>query len=153
MIQGKDLISKLTKGLGLEWCDTVNSLLVNSLDTAARVFVFCRVPFPVTGFGNFHSYVNDIYDVLERELSLFLHDWDINPIGSYSFYLANFKYYRSLSGEEEDSDDNYMPTGKFQDIMAAFAMGTHARLGNDDGCVVGILNDELLRCIFTHGMF
>jgi hypothetical protein len=162
---GKDIFLKLTKGIGSEWCESVNSFLVTSLDTAARVFVFCRVPFPVTGFGNFSESVDDVFDILCRELCLFLHNWDINPNGRYSFYVANFKYYRSLSeslnahgnGESEpsddSSDDHYMPVGKFQDIMAAFAMGGHARLGAGDGCVIGILSDELLRCIFAHGIF
>ena len=153
---GKDIISKLTKGVGSEWCEFVNLFLVNSLDTTARVFVFCRVPFPVTGFGNFHESVQDIFEILERELSLFLHNWEIGPMGSYSFYLVNFKYYRSISndaGDSEDSDQYYIPIGKFQDIMAAFAMGGHARLGASDNCIVGTLNDEIFRCIFSHGVF
>lgn len=152
---GVDIMQRLTKGVGREWCESVNFFLVNTLDTTARVFVFCRVPFPVTGFGDFRDSVQDIFDVLERELCLFMHNWNIHPMGTYSFYLANFRYYRSLSAGSSGFDDDchYLPMGKFQDIMAAFAMGIHPRLGSNQDCVVSVLNDELLRCIFTHGVF
>lgn len=156
MMHGVNIILKLTKGIGREWCESVNLLLVNSLNTAARVFVFSRVPFPVTGFGDFRDYVHDVFDILERELSIVLHSWDIGPFGSYSFYLVNFKYYRSISSDTSDSEDNdlfYMPIGKFQDIMTAFVMGMHQRLGANSECVVGLLNDEIFKCIFSHGIF
>jgi len=153
---GVGMLLRFTKGVGKEWCESVNSFLVNTLDTAARVFVFCSVPFPVVDMGNFRDTIQDVFEILERELCLFMHSWVIHPMGTYSFYLANFVYYQSLSGESNgsvDDDCRYMPIGKFQHIMAAFAMGVHPRLGSREDCVVSLLSDEILRIIFSCNVF
>jgi hypothetical protein len=151
--QGSDIFLKLTKGIGRNWCELVNMFLVNTLDTAARVFVYTRVPFPVTGFGDIQESRREIFDILERELRLFIHDWHINPMGYYSFYHTNFIFYRNSSSVIEEIDDKYLPINKFQDIMSAFAMGMHERLGGNDNCVLKILDGDLLRHIFTYGVF
>jgi hypothetical protein len=153
MDHGKDIFLRLTKGIGKDWCELVNMFLVNTLDTAARVFVYTGVQFPVTGFVDTQESRHEIFDILERELRLFIHDWHINPMERYSFYYANFTFYRNTSSCTEDIENHYLPINKFQDIMAAFAMGMHDRLGENNTCVIRMLDNDLLRYIFTFGVF
>jgi hypothetical protein len=164
--EGTTAFLKLTKGVGKGWCELVSVFLVHILSTAARVFVFSGIPCPTTGFDTFEKSKGEISDLLDREICLFVHDMDINPMRYYSFHRVNFKRYRNNKSHprakystdncsEEDSDvDEYIPTGKFQDIMTAFAMGRHARLGAaSSGCAVGMLTDDLIKLIFTYNIF
>ena len=44
-----------------------------------------------------------------------------------------------------------MPVGMFQEVMTAFCMGGHHRLG--DKSPVRALDDEMVKLIFTFGLF
>ena len=94
-----------------------------------------------------------IFDLLDNEIRRFIHHKEINPMMCYSLRRLNFILYYSDSSDHDLNDLNqlFMPIWKFQDIMAAFAMGRHARLGRN--CVIGMLDDELIRLIFAFGLF
>ena len=154
MRKGNDIFLKLTKGVGKEWCELMNVFLIDLLDTAVRIFVHTRL----IGFGihlesEFEGGMDPIGDLLECEIRRFIHHKEINPMMCYSLRRLNFILYYSDSSNHDMNDTNqlFMPTWKFQDIMAAFAMGRHARLGKNS--LVGMLDDELTRLIFNFRLF
>ena len=112
------------------------------LDATARTHIHAKLTFPVQGF---EAAIADVCVYLQRQARLFIKDRGLNPMGYFSFYYADFKYCRS-SLELDHCVDHTMPMARFKDIMAAFAMGTHARLG-ERSCI-GMLDAELLRLIF-----
>ena len=147
---GRDIFLKLTKGEGFEWCELMNSLLVHTLDTAARMFVYSRViEFGIHHESEFEEGIKVISELLDSEVKRFMHGMEINPMGSLSLRSLNFIFYRNFY--ISDDIDGIIPTGKFQDIMAAFAMGRHPRLG-EDGCI-GMLDDDLIKFIFNFDNF
>lgn len=155
MRNGSGIFLKLTKGLGREWCDLMNVYLIDLLNTAARIFVRARfIDFGVhMAESEFDGGIGMICDLLDNEIRRFIHHKEINPMMCYSLRRLNFILYYSDSSDHDLNDLNqlFMPIWKFQDIMAAFAMGRHARLGRN--CVIGMLDDELIRLIFAFGLF
>jgi hypothetical protein len=147
--QGSNLLLKLTKGEGVEWCKLVNACLVDGLSTSVRVFVGYSIQFPASGFDEVKL---SITSLLQREINFFTCNRNFNPIGYHIFHHVNFIYYRSSSDDLGSFDAFLMPTSMFRSIIIAFAMGTHSRLGTVD-CVVGVLSDNLLRLIFSYGVF
>jgi hypothetical protein len=151
-IDGTEIFLRLTKGMGVEWCELVNSFLVTTLDTALRAYVFCQTQFPVYGFD---GAVQEICSYLQDEAEFFIENRNLNPMGYHSFHYTNFKFYRSQDESQDlsvtDSDQYEMPMAQFQNIMAAFSMGTHARLG--DGSCVRMLDTKLLRLVFKFDIF
>ena len=144
---GKSLFFKLTKGCGSAWCAAVNATLVSRMDCAARTYFFFHLqPGHDVSLGECKQF---LLLVLKREIKLFLRDWDLDPFGYYPFTRKNFKYYASSQDVNTTTRALYMPIGKFQDIMAAFAMGTHRRLGGSDACLVRLLHNELVMYLFS----
>ena len=143
---GSVLFLKLTKGCGSVWCAAVNAELMSRMNSASRSFFF------------FHLQPDDnneiaeckelLVHVLRREVKLFLRNPELNPFGYYPFQRKNFKYYAS-NGEVNTSTANYLPIRKYQEIMTAFAMGTHHRLGGSNDCFVRLLPNDLVMHIFS----
>ena len=145
--KGKDIFLKLTKGVGIEWCELVNTFILCMLDATARTYIQSKLMCPVQGFD---EAVADVCIYLQRQAHLFIKDRNLNPMGYYSFYFVNFKYYRSSLDLDYCLDHN-MPMAQFKQIMAAFAMGGHARLG-ESSCI-NVLQDELMRLVFRFEIF
>ncbi len=149
---GKEVFLRMTKGMGGEWCELVNSFLVTILDTALRTYVYYQTQFPASGFD---EAVREICRYLQEEAGFFIENRNLNPMAYHSFHFANFKFYRSrdesLDLTKTDSDQYEMPMAQFQNIMAAFSMGTHDRLGA--GSCVRMLDAELLRLVFKFDIF
>ena len=141
---GKELFLGLTKGEGADWCELTNNFLVNTLDTTARVYVYSGVCFPETRV----SYM--VSETMENEVKRFITYGEISQFGYYSFQFRNFLYYGS-SIDEAHADRHYMPVFKLREIVKAFAMGTHGRLG--EGSLVRVLDADLVRLIFSYGVF
>jgi hypothetical protein len=150
--KGKDIFLKLTKGVGTEWCELVNSFLVHQLDTALRTHMYCKLQFPVDGFD---TAMQETCDYLLKEANAFIKNRNLNPMGYYSFHFVNFKHYRSSNDQvnygETDLGQFEMPMALFQQIMTAFTMGSHARLG-ERSCVQ-MLDAELMRLVFKFEIF
>ena len=147
--KGKDVFLKLTKGTGGEWCNLVNTFLVTILDTATRALVFKSIQYPAAGY---EEAVSQLQSYLKKESFLFINDRNMNPMGYFSFFHTNFREYKAPFTEFDDEDsDQMIPMARFQDIMAAFAMGTHARLGAVSW--VNLLESDLVRLVFAFDMF
>jgi hypothetical protein len=147
--KGKDVFLKLTKGEGKEWCNLVNTFLVTMMDTATRALVFKSIEYPAVGYD---EAVGQLQSYLKKEAFLFINDRNMNPMGYFSFFHTNFREYRTPFTDFDDDDhDQMMPMGRFQDIMAAFAMGTHPRLGAESH--INSFEGDLVRLIFAFEMF
>jgi hypothetical protein len=146
--KGTDVFLKLTKGAGREWCKLVNSFLVAILDTATRALVFKSIEFPSAGYD---EAVGQLLSYLKKEAFLFISDRNMNPMGYFSFFHTNFKEYRIPFTNFDDDHDHMIPMAKFQHIMAAFAMGTHDRLGSES--CVNVLDGDTLRRVFAFDTF
>jgi hypothetical protein len=145
--KGPQIILKLTKGTGRDWCELVNSFLVCALDSATRAYVQGKAEFPVDGFD---AAMADVCTYLQQQARIFIKDRNLNPMGYYSFFYVNFKYYKS-SLELDYEESQNIPMAKFKQIMLAFVMGGHDRLG--EGSCVAMLDDELMRLIFKFEIF
>lgn len=145
--QGTAILLKLTKGTGSDWCDLVNSFLLCILDATTRTYMHGSYSLSVHGFETAWA---DLSKFLQRQAQMFIKDKNLNPMGYYSFFFVNFKYYRSSLQIDHDISQN-MPMKQFKAIVIAFAMGTHDRLGSNS--CVGVLDDEMLRFIFKFEIF
>ena len=148
--KGKDIFLKLTKGAGCDWCELVNSFLISILDATTRTYVYLYSKPGIIREDDFNKVLCDICGYLQLQATLFIRDRNINPMGYYSFFYVNFKYYKSSVELDYHCDQN-MPIAQFKDIMAAFAMGAHERLG-EKSCVA-VLDDELMRMVFRFEIF
>lgn len=141
---------EFTKGEGGAWCDQVAAMLVAILNTFFSAF-FKLQEFPASGFDEMWD---KLLHALHVEVECFVRVDRMNPLGLYSFENANFvtsRGYYDYNGYNGIQDLYVMPVGKFQDVMAAFCMGRHARLGG--GSAVCALDDDVARLIFTFGLF
>ncbi len=145
---GLELYLKLTKGSGKDWCDTVNTFVVHSLDTALRVLIKTHelLGKDMQGTQNDKALISSMF---KREVNSAIRDHDIDPNVMYSFEHVNFEYIVRL---DEDNDNGYFyPMVKFQEMKLSFAMGMHSRLGN--GSAVRILCEEMMKLIFSDQIF
>jgi hypothetical protein len=145
---------RLTKGVGAEWCAAMNCILIQRLNAAARTFFHYHIQPSSDDRLDEHS--DSLNEMLEREVCLFARNYDFHFTGYYPFNSRNFTFYGRLCAGEEGPPHQYsthdcMPIGKFQAIMLAFAMGSHARLG--DRCLVGALGRDLIEHLFSWGVF
>ena len=162
--EGKMVFLKLTKGMGEEWCETVSVYFADVLDTATRVFIKHDIRFESISFETeFEEFQDEIFDFLRNEIAFHIQNRDnLNPFDiKYSFERVNFTFYSAIysyhptenNGGFKNCDKNYgmMPIGKFQDIVCAFAMGTHVRLGINSQ--LRILDNDILQTIFCYEIF
>lgn len=142
--KGRDSFLKLTKGYGYEWCVALNAFLMTAMDSSARTFFFFHLH-PMMEDVGLEEYKEELITVLRREVKLFFSDWDLQPTGYYPFVRKNFKCH----GSSEDKEYTDIPIALYQQIMLAFAMGTHPRLGGDAGCLVNSLTSDLVVYLFA----
>lgn len=148
--KGLKLFLKLTKGRGRNWCVSFNAMLLSRMDSAARAYFYYHSQ--PTSDDESQECKNDLTLVLKREIKLFLKNGEIFHDGYYSFTRKNFKCYPSsidLEQPVENCNSCYLPIATFQEIMLAFAMGTHKRLGGSDKCLVRDLPTEFISLLFA----
>ena len=150
---GVHLFLGLTKGTGNEWCVLVNRILFCILNATAKTFFYYSVEASTDIWLD--EYNEALLRVLDREICAFTDGNDIRVFGLYPFKRKNFKsygYYGPLNSTGTGFDA-YIPIGKFQDLMVAFSMVTHARLGDAHNCSANVLSNELVMFIFKWGVF
>ena len=147
---GKELFLVLTKGLGGEWCETMNTMVVHSLDVALRIFAEVSIK---SGLLVRHEQLprSSVLTLLKREISFAIASVNTLPNNMCLFEELNFKYVhlRCPGWEYEGVEGEHLPTVKVQAMKLAFAMVLHSRLGaasrgrflGDDN-VKMILSDE-----------
>ena len=145
---GLDLFLTLTKGLGKDWCQTINTMVVHNLETAYRIFAeFCEQS------GNPHVPIVPLARLLKREVGMAIANPRVSPNNMCLFEEANFQYvHLSPPGWMYDPEiqGDHLPAGKVLAMKLAFAMAMHARLGAASGArilckdnVKMILSDEI----------
>lgn len=167
MNEGRDVLLEFTKGLGKEWCDAVSVNFAVRLNTAVRVFVMNNPIFEHARStdASFDDYQEDILDFLRKETAHYINEYGLNPYDrGYTFNTINFVYYGptysiatdpSLTYRTMDENCGMLPVGKLQEIMLAFAIGTHIRTTKADKerSPVAMLTDDHLRIIFRYDIF
>ncbi len=125
LIEGMCLFLKLTKGLGKDWCMTMNTMVVHALDTAVRVMVKARkqVYYPMVGDDEDRL---EVARLLERETALAICD-------ERGCSMSEFKYRNFMCVWQIDDNDFWnisrVPIAQVQAMQLAFAMIAHPRLG------------------------
>jgi hypothetical protein len=186
--EGKDVFLVFTKGVDEAWCHAMSVYFALRLNTAVKVFVSHHRSFQLQSLSelSFDFFRQEIFDFMCREIEGYVLEGDFNPYDRvYTFEQVNFTHLcesnpkpLSILTEESDSifkilEDHYriIPTGRFQDMMFAFAMGTHTRnvvqkndnsgwparpllsKKNQNHCLLSMLTDDILRIIFRDDIF
>jgi hypothetical protein len=187
--EGKDVFLVFTKGVDKAWCHAMSVYFALRLNTAVKVFVSHHHSFQLQSLSDlsFEFFHQEIKDFMCREIEGYVLEGDFNPYDRiYTFERVNFTHLsesnpRPLSIITEESgsifkilEDHFriIPTGKFQDMMFAFAMGTrnedhendnsswHTRPSsitlakkNQTHCLLSMLTDDILRIIFRYDIF
>ena len=170
--EGEKIFLKLTKGVGRDWCSLVSINFATRLNTAVRVFVMNNPLFESarSSMAGFEECREEILDFLRKEIDYNIDEEDLNPNDrNNTLESVNFTYYSLAPRNVSDPfltyytpDENHgmMPIGKFQEIMLAFAMGTHTRKTeaarteiDEKESPVRMLTDDLLRIIFKYDIF
>ena len=122
---GELLFLRFTKGLGKEWCRTMNRMVVHSLHTAVRVLVQTRkqVNKPLSRTAQDNLIVAAL---LKQETALAIADRCSSDNNMYEFECQNFRFIRD--DNNEDGGD-FLTVGQVQAMTLAFAMLSHPRLG------------------------
>ena len=124
--QGEELFLKFTKGLGKEWCTTMNTMVVHALHTAVRVLVQTRRlmnrPLSPSLSSNLWDKII-VTDLLKRETEHAISDGDDSD-NMHDFRRQNLRFIL----DDNDSGD-FLTVGQVQAMNLAFAMLGHPRLG------------------------
>ncbi len=182
--EGKDVFLAFTKGVGEAWCHAMSVYFALRLNTAVKVFVSHHRSFQLQSLSelSFDFFHQEIFDFMCREIEGYVLEGDFNPYDRvYTFERVNFTHMsesnpRPLSILTEESgsifkilEEHYriIPTGKFQEMMFAFAMGTRnevrtkenstwpslTKKNQNNHCLLSMLTDDILRIIFRYDIF
>ena len=121
--QGELLFLKLTKGLGKEWCQTMNQMVVHSLHTAVRTLVLTRQQMnrPLSSNARDNPMVSVL---LKRETEHAIAERNSSYTNMSDFEQHNFRFVL----DDEDGGD-FLTVAQVQGMKLAFAMVSHPRLG------------------------
>jgi hypothetical protein len=127
LYQGEELFLKFTKGLGKEWCTTMNTMVVHALHTAVRVLVQTRKqmnrPMSPSPSSNLWDKLI-VSDLLRRETEHAISDDDSNNMDD--FRRRNLRF---ILDDNDEEGGEFLTVGQVQDMNLAFAMLGHPRLG------------------------
>ena len=144
--KGKELFLVLTKGLGKEWCETMNIMVVHTLEAVLRVFSEVCIK---SGLIVRHDQLpqSTVLSLFKREISFAIASVNTSPNNMCLFEELNFQYVhlRSPGWEYEGVEGEHLPTNKVQAMKFAFAMVLHSRLGAASGARV--LGDDNVKLI------
>jgi hypothetical protein len=144
---GTEVLLRLTKGHGREWCELANQFLAYGLDSVLRLH-FGNGVVDAMEEGIAREVMGIALRAMANEVQFFMHRRGLNPVGFFTFHHRNFRLARC---ECVDPNAQYLPVGRVREMQVAFGMGRHARLG--EGSLVGLLHPELMRLVFAEGVF
>ena len=128
---GLVLFLKFTKGLGYDWCDMMNTLVVHALCTAVRVLIETYRTIGVRSMDGSYEDQELIRGLLRRETRRAIVDrWRPSANNMYLFRRSNFhKIWHCECGEDELFGFDEIPVAQWQDMQLAFCMINHEQLG------------------------
>ena len=131
---GHELFLKFTKGLGDDWCDTMNTMVVHALGTAVRVLIQTLRMRGMEMDGDYDDQEH-IRGLLKRETRLAIADEGEAFNHMYTFEDRNF---RSIWGDDDTDECAKIPIAQWQAMQLGFCMINHERLGCGSGAGKGL---------------
>ena len=122
---GHVLFMQFTKGLGSDWCETVNTMVIHALNAAVRATITTRqlMGEPMDGGRNDQALLREL---LKKETRFAIADRDCHPYNMDLFEQRNFQ---NVWKHDDKYDLDCLPIGKLQALQLAFCMLGHGRLG------------------------
>lgn len=119
---GHELFLQFTKGLGHDWCFTVNTMVVHSINAAVRATITARQLMGAPMGGGFDDQAL-LRELLKNETRYAIAHREWYPDNLHFFEQRNFQ---TIWGH----DDWYiLPIAQLQSMQLAFCMLNHGRLG------------------------
>jgi hypothetical protein len=132
-LYGLDIFLKFTKGLGSDWCYTMNIMVVHALGTAVRIMIQTRMQLGVPMDSDFETH-EMIRGLLRCETRRAIAHPYRSPNNMDLFETRNFQKIWKWN-DEEDYDE--IPIAQWQKMQLAFCMINHGRLGGGLGNSAG----------------
>lgn len=147
--KGQKLFLVFTKGLGKEWCETMNTMVVHTLDAVYRVFLEVCIQ---SGLINSDDRIPStaVVSLIKREARFAIANTNVSPNNMCLFEELNFKYvHLRFPGWEFDYEHQgeHLPTAKVQAMKLAFAMALHPRLGA--ASMARVLSEDNVKMILS----
>ena len=132
---GQELFLQFTKGLGYDWCDTMNTMVVHALCTTVRVMIqTCSMMGGVDMDGDYEDQ-DHIRGLLKRETRRAIADADRSPNNMDTFEERNF---HKIWKDDDIEDYDNIPIAQWQAMQLGFCMINHERLGCGSGAGKGL---------------
>ena len=138
-VHGNDLFLKFTKGMGYDWCDTMNTMVVHALGTAIRVLIQTLRMRGMEMDGDYDDQEH-IRGLLKRETRLAIADRNCSLNNMETFYDRNFQ---TIWRDEDMKDFDEIPIAQWQAMQLGFCMINHERLGCGSGAGKGLSHDVI----------
>lgn len=122
---------RFTKGHGEDWCRTMNTMVLHALDSCLRVLIqtYRQMGKPLSGKPADRLKIAALFKQ-ETEKAI------ADNMSDFSDRNFVFVVYGEVFADDDDCD--WIPIAKTQEMMVAFAMLTHSRLGQDaPGHIIG----------------
>ena len=129
---GHELFLKFTKGLGIDWCFTMSTMVAHALGTAVRVLIQTLRMRGMEMDGNYDDQEH-IRGLLKRETRLAIFDGGRAPAHMYLFMERNFHHVWRYDDEGLFEDYDNIPIAQWQAMQLGFCMINHERLGCGSG--------------------
>jgi hypothetical protein len=122
---GHELFLQFTKGLGSDWCETVNTMVVHSINAAVRATIQSRklMGEPMDGGLDDQALLREL---LKNETRYAIADRECYPNNMYCFEQRNFQ---NVWKHDDNYDYDCLPIAQLQALQLAFCMLSHGRLG------------------------
>lgn len=134
---GHDLFLKFTKGMGYDWCDAMNTMVIHALGTAVRVLIQALRMSGMEMDGDDDDQEN-IRRLLKRETRLAIADRNRSPNNMDTFEERNFHHVWRYDDEGLPEDYDNIPIAQWQAMQLGFCMINHERLGCGSGAGKGL---------------
>jgi hypothetical protein len=125
---GHELFMKFSKGMGSDWCDTMNTMVVHTLGTAVRVMIQTRRMSAMEMDGDLEDQ-EQIRALLKRETRRAIADQYQAPNNIYLFEERNFQKIWRYDDKENPEDYDEIPIAQWQAMQLSFCMINHDSLG------------------------
>ena len=122
---GRVLFLQITKGLGSDWCETVNTMAVHAINAAVRATISTRqlMGAPMDGGLDDQALLREL---LKNETRHAIANREWYPDNMYLFEQRNFQ---TLWKHDDWYSCYILPIGQLQALQLAFCMLNHGRLG------------------------
>jgi hypothetical protein len=138
---GHELFLQFTKGLGYDWCSTVNTMVVHVLNTAFRAMITTRKQMgqPMDGGLDDQALIREL---LKNETRNAIADRECYP---YTMELFEQRNFQNVWRHDDWYSFDCLPIGQLQALQLAFCMLSHGRLGS--GGVGRDLSSDVIKLI------